>query len=348
MTECCFMKKLRIALITILCLLTALSCVFTASAGTIKYYIKPLGMSIRIPDNMSVKTKDNFSDLKDSIYLEAMNADKSLSITISMISDDKTKAAGSFAEMPSSAIRKYKENIESDGFTSGADCSYGGVPFLDFSRKANNEEGVETYVTQSITIVNGMSISVISQSPGDPFTSDEIGLIGSCLESIRFDNVGTGEKKVTFWGVVLWILLVIIVLSVAFIIFSFYMGKRNTKRKKEQREERRKKADYDVLRRADISHKQQEQAQKLGGYKTSGDYFDNGFDSTQPEKPAETPATPVAPTKTEIAVKNTKTTVTHMGYFFKNLKKEINKSSQKKASKKGKKQVRDYDIFSDR
>ena len=80
------MKKLRIALITILCLLTALSCVFTASAGTIKYYIKPLGMSIRIPDNMSVKTKDNFSDLKDSIYLEAMNADKSLSITISMIS----------------------------------------------------------------------------------------------------------------------------------------------------------------------------------------------------------------------------------------------------------------------
>lgn len=344
------MKKLRIALITILCLLSAFSCVLTVSADEVKYYLKPLGMSIRIPDNMTVKTRDNSADLKDSIYLEAVNPDKSLNITISMISDEKTQAAGSFTDMPSSSIRKYKENIEADGFTSGADCSYGGVPFLDFTRKAQNEAGVDTYITQSITIVNGMSISVISQSPGDPFTSDEIGLIGSCLESIRFDNVGTGEKKVTFWGVVLWILIIIIVLSVAFILFSFYMGKRNAKRKQQQREEKRKKADYDVLKRADISRKKQEQAEKLGGYKTSGDYFEKGFDAVEPKDVREDPAPAPAPTKTEIAVKNTKTTVTHMGYFFKNLKREINKnkSSQKKSSKKGKKKVKDYDIFSDR
>lgn len=343
---------MRTALIMILCLLSVFSFTFSVSADDVKYYLKPLGMSIRIPDNMTVKTRDNSSELKDSIYLKAINSDDSLSITISMISDEKTKAAKSFMEMPSSAIREYKENIEADGFTSGADRSYGGVPFLDFSRKAVNEDGVDTYVTQSITIVNGMSISIISQSPGDPFTSDEIGLIGSCLESIRFDNLGVAEKKVTFWGVIIWILVIIIILSIAFILFSFYMGKRNQKRKQEIREERRKKADYDVLKRADISHKKEEAAKKLGGYKTSADYFDNDFEKSATENTAEStsPASPAVPTKTEIAVKHTKTTVTHMGYFFKNLKKEMNKSksSKSKSSKKGKAKVKDYDIFNDK
>ncbi len=346
------MKKLRLALITILCLLSAFSFSLSVSADEVKFYIEPLKMTIRIPDSMAVKTKDNSTDLEEDIYLEAINQDDTLKIAISMISDEKTLEAKSFTDMPSSALRKYKENIEADGYSAGADGNYGGVPFLDFSKKTKSDTDIDVYVRQSITIVNGMGISVISYSLGDNFTSDELSLIKGCLESIRFDNLGVAEKKVTFWGVVLWVFIIIIILAIGFILLSFYMGKRNAQRKRAMKEEKSKKANYDVLKNADINNKKRENAQKLAGYKTSADYFDNDFDSSKIVSTDSSGLTPkAAPSTAQKAVKSTKATVTHMGYFFKNLKKEMNKnkgSKGKKSSKKSKARVRDYDIFNEK
>lgn len=344
------MKKLRLALITILCLLSVFSFSSVVSADEVKFYIEPLKMTIRIPDSMAVKTKDNSTDLEEHIYLEAMNQDNTLKIAVSMISDENTLQAQSFTDMPSSAIREYKENIEADGYSAGADGNYGGIPFLDFSKKTTSDTNVDVYVRQSITIVNGMGISVISYSLGDNFTSDELSLIKNCLESIRFDNLGAAEKKVTFWGVVLWIFIILIIIVIGFILLSFYMGKRNAERKRAIKEEKHKKANYDVLKDADMRNKKRENS--VGGYKTSADYFDSDFDSADIVSTDSSGLTPKAvPTTAQKAVKNTKTTVTHMGYFFKNLKKEMDKnkaSKGKKTSKKGKAKVRDYDIFSDK
>ena len=346
------MKKLRFALITILCLLSVFSFSLSVSADEVKFYIEPLKMTVRIPDSLTVKTKENSTDLEEHIYLEAINSDDTLKISVSMFSDENTQQAQSFMDMPASAIREYKENIEADGYSAGADGNYGGVPFLDFSKKAKSDANIDVYVRQSITIVNGMCISVISYSTGDNFTSDELELIKGCLESIRFDNLGVAEKKVTFWGVVLWLFIIIIILAVAFIALSFYMGKRNAERKRRIKEEKNKKANYDVLRNADINNKKKEAAQKLGGYKTSADYFDSDFDSSASVYTDSSGLAPkAAPSTAEKAVRSTKDTVTHMGYFFKNLKKEINKNKAangKKSSKKGKARVRDYDIFNEK
>lgn len=346
------MKKLRLALITILCLLSVFSFSLSVSADEVKFYIEPLKMTIRIPDSLTVKTKDNSTDLEEHIYLEAINSNNTLKIAVSMISDEKTLEAQSFTDMPSSAIREYKENIEADGYSAGADGNYGGVPFLDFSKKTKSDADIDVYVRQSITIVNGMGISVISYSLGDNFTSDELSLIKGCLESIRFDNLGVAEKKVTFRGILLWLFIIIVIIAVVFILLSFYMGKRNAQRKRAMKEKNRKKADYDVLKNADIADKKKEIAQKLGGYKSSSDYFDNDFDSADIISTDSSELAPkLAPSAAQKAVKNTKNTVTHMGYFFKNLKREMKKSKASKgknSSKKGKAKVRDYDIFNEK
>ncbi len=345
------MKKLRTALILIICLLTAFTCTFTVSAETIKYNLDDLRMSISIPDTMTVKTKENSADIKDGIYLEAVNPESSLIISVSMIQDAETQKVDTFVDKPYSVLEDYKEQMESLGFSEGKDGNYGGVPFLDFSQKTTSESGLDIYTRHSITLINGMSISIVSQSPGDNFTSDELGVIKSCLDSIRFDTPSNTTAGSVIGKVLLWIFIILLILVVALLLLSYYMGKRNAEKKRALAQERKKNADYDVLKKADVRAKQKEET-GLGGYKTSSDFFESGFDtdSNTPVNP-QSDSAPHSPTKTEIAVKETKTAVTHMGYFFRNLKKELRnnkKRGKRKSSAKGKRQAVDYDIFSEK
>ncbi len=353
------MKILRYALTVILCLLMALTCAFTASAENIKYDLKDLKMTISIPDSMAVKTKENSTDLADTIYLEATSADTSLTISVAMIKNEKTQEIYSFENMPYSTLEDYKEQIlENDGYIECKTGKYGDVPFLDFSQKYTTDTGVEIYGKQSVTLVNGMSISITSQSAGDSFTSDELNLIKGCLDSIKFDYVRTEEAGSNLWKVILWIVVILLLLAVAFFVFSYYMGKRSADKKREALRERRRKADYDVLTNAENAKKAQESSGKVSGYKTSSDYFDKGFDNGErvTKAPAQ-PAEPAAPTTAQKAVRSTKKAFTHVGYFFSNMKREINKSKKAKSKKAGNKskpcakkrtKSRDYDVFSDK
>lgn len=341
------MKKIRSAFTIIFCLLAVFLFTFSAAAESIKYDLSDLGMKISIPEDMTVKTRENSADLKEGIYLEAINTQSSLIISVSMVQDAETQKVYSFIDQPYSVLEEYKEHMEDLGFSEGKDGNYGGVPFLDFSQKSTSETGLDIYTRHSITLINGMCISIVSQSPGDNFTSDELGIIKTCLDSIRFEGVGNSAKGVNFWGVVLWIFIIIIILAVLLLLLSYYMGKKNNEKKRALAQERQKKADYDVLRRADLKNKQKSGIQ---GYKSSSDYFESGFDTDT--APSESAPVPSSPTKAEKAVKETKTAVTHMGYFFKNLKRELgsNKKSSKskKSSQKGKRKAVDYDIFNEK
>lgn len=348
------MKFMCRAFSIILCLIVAVTCVVSVSAEDIKYNLKELKLSLYIPDSMAVKTRDNSTDLAESIYLEATNSDNSLFISVSMIQNEKTKEIYSFQNMPYSTIEEYKEQIlENDGYIECKDGEYGGVPFLDFSQKYTTDAGVVIYGKQSVTLVNGMSISITSQSAGDSFTSDELNLIKNCLESIKFDTVKTPQGKgVTFWGVFLWIVVIILVLAAGLLVLSYYMGKRSAEKKKSAQREKQRKANYDVLQRAENKQK----SDTPGGYKTSSEYFEQDFDNAPAErKSSSSESEPQPLTGTEKAVRSTKKAFVHMGYFFSNLKKEINKSKKKPTAKRSRKskaaqkrrKSRDYDVFSD-
>ncbi|MBQ4569915.1 MAG: hypothetical protein IJA62_07705 [Ruminococcus sp.] len=342
------MKKLRTALILILCLFTAFSCAFSVSAESIKYKIEDLKMSIDLPDTMTVKTKENTQDMKEGIYLEAVEPESSLIISVSMIQDAETIKVDTFVDKPYSVLEDYKEQMENLGFSEGKDGNYGGVPFLDFSQKTTSESGLDIYTRHSTTLINGMSISIVSQSPGDNFTSDELSTIKACLDSIRFDTQSTPSAGSVIGKVVLWIVVILLILGILLLLLSYYMGKRNAQRKRDLAQERKKNADYDVLKKADIRSKQE--ASGLGGYKSSSDFFESGFDAEGKATATTSAPTTHSPSKTELAVKETKTAVTHMGYFFSNLKKEFKNNRSNKKSK-GKKQGRkavDYDIFNEK
>lgn len=343
------MKTLRLAFLLIICLLTAFSFAVTVSADSIEYNIDELKMSISIPDTMAVKTRENTADMKEGIYLEAVNPESSLIISVSMVQDAETQKADTFVDKPYSVLEEYKEQMENLGFSEGKDGNYGGVPFLDFSQKTTSESGLDIYTRHSITLINGMSISIVSQSPGDNFTSDELGVIKACLDSIRFDTKVPVSAGSVIGKVILWIVIILVILGVSLLLISYYMGKKNAQKKRALALERNKNADYDVLKKADAQTAKKDKT-GLGGYKTSADYFESGFDASGNTSESSPASSLYSPSKTEIAVKETKTAVTHMGYFFRNLKRELgkNKGFDKKSSKKGKAKAVDYDIFSEK
>lgn len=348
------MKHLRRITALALCLVLSIFCAFTVCAEDIKYNLKDLKMTMYIPDSFAVKTKDNSTDLKENIYLEATSADNTIVISVAMIKNDKTQEIYSFENISYSDLEAYKDGIlENDGYIECKEGEYGGVPFLDFSQKYKTNKGVEIYAKQSVTLINGMNISITSQSAGDNFTSDELTLIKGCLESIRFTQAKTSENTTSFWKVFLLIAVILLVLAVAFFVISYYMGKKNAEKRREALKEQRRKADYDVLSRAESSKKAQ-QKDSLGGYKSSAEYFETGFDaqrSTTKKTAASAPASAPRRSTTEKAVRSTKKAFTHAGYFLSNVKREMNKNKAKKKSK-GKAQKnrkpRDYDVFSDK
>lgn len=350
------MKKLRLALTIILCFVTAFTCALTANAESISYELGELGMTISLPDSMTVKTAENSQELEDGIYLEAVNSDSSLIISVSMMRNAETERVYTFVDQPNSVLNEFKESMEAEGFSEGKYGTYGGVPFLDFSQKSTSEAGVDVYTRHSITLINGMSISVVSQSPSDNFTSEELNILKACLDSIEFESaVDEAEKSGGFLTVFLWIVIILVVLVLGFLALSYYMGKRNAEKKRAIAQEKQRKADYDVLSRADMKAKKQATSQ-VGGYKTSSDYFDSDFDTqASPQKAVSslTDAQSQSLSGAEKAVKETKSAFTHMGYFFRNLKKEFSsgkgkKNGKKRASAKSKPKAKDYDIFSDR
>ncbi len=338
----------------LMCAVLLTSFTFSVSADTHNFDLKELGMSMDIPDNMTVYTRENSTHLQEGIYLEATDASLGLSITVSMIQNDKTEEIYSFSNMSSSAIEEYKTQLlENEAYIECTKGTYGDVPFLDFSQKYTTDQGVTIYGKQSVTLVNGMNISVTSQSMGESFTSEELAVIKGCLDSIHFKQIKTDNHKVSFWTILLWIVVVIVLLFVAFLVLSYFMGKRSADKKRAARIAQKKKADYDVLSRAENAKKPSAAQGTVGGYKSSSEYFENDFDLPMESNGEKVVSdnNPSTVTPVEKAVRSTSKAFTHLGYFIQNLRREINgnKSRENKSGRKSaKKKSRDYDVFNDR
>ncbi len=327
---------------------------FSVSADSLSYDLKDLKMSIDIPDTMTVYTRENSTSLQEDIYLEAFDSTGGLTITVSMIQNDKTQEIYSFSNMSASAIEEYKNQLlENEAYIECTKGTYGNVTFLDFSQKYTTDQGITLYGKQSVTLINGMNISVTSQSVGDSFTSEELTMIKGCLESIHFNQIKTDNSKTGFWTVLVWITVILVLLFVGFLALSYFMGKRSADKKRAVKMEQKRKADYDVLSRAEAQKKPTPPQGTIGGYKSSSDYFESDFDLpvAKTEEKAVSEPTPATSTPVEKAVRTTSKAFTHLGYFFQNLRREIKGNSTSKGNSKGKSKKpksRDYDVFRDK
>lgn len=332
------MKKMRFALSFILCIIIAVSCFFSVSSA--EYSLSDLGMSVDIPDSMSVSTKSDLSAADSTCYLQATSSDASLKISIFMVPTDKNADVQTFVGLSNSALNEIKYKIEYEGFSAGTIGNYGNVPFLDFSRKDTDAAGVDTFIKQSITVIDSKQISIISESPSDNFTSEELELIRSCLDSIEFESVvkkATEEKKNS---VRKWLVAIFLIAIVTFLGVFYGLKYKKIKARKELLRAQQKSADYDVLKRAESKNNAETQPQ-VSGYKTSSDYFDKAFSESPKENHTPTPKQTSSPSHKPTAIER-------MGYFAKNLKREVKRSKAKKSSDKGNRKAVDYDIFSEK
>lgn len=340
------------------CLVFAILCIITAcfsvNALGKTYYIEELKMSIDIPEYMGVLTRATNPNMSEGIYLEASSSAPDLDIRVLMQQDEKTEEFFNLSLLSSSALDEYKDAILANPQYS--DCTeglYGGVLFLDFTTY-DTVGDIIVYGRQSITVVNGMSIVIMSTSEGDALSSEEISLIREVVSSVKFDKILSNAPKVSIWKVLIIVLIILAVLALGFFAFSYFMGNKINEEKRRRKKEMERKADYDVLSRAENKSRKPQNPDGLGGYKTSDAFFEDAF-SVEGAKPAATENVPNAqPQSTaQSVVKESKRAVRSTGYFFTNLKRELgkNKKNSKKAknSKKNKsRKPQDFDIFSDK
>lgn len=348
------MRKLK----RFICLILAIFCIFAASlsvsAAGKTYYIEELQMSIDIPEYMGVSTRATNPHMTEGIYLEASSEAPDLDIRVLMQKDEKTEEFFNLSLLSSSALEEYKNAILSNPEYS--DCTegeYGGVLFLDFTTY-DTVGDITVYGRQSVTVVNGMSIVIMSTSEGDALSSEEISLIREVVSSVKFDKILSNAPKISFWKIFVPILIVLVVLVLGFFAFSYFMSKKSREEKKRRKKEMERKADYDVLSRAENKSRKPQSSEGLGGYKTSDAFFEDAF-SKDSSKPVNADNTyEVKPrTATNSMVKGGKQAVRSTGYFFTNLKRELsrNKKNNKKAKNAQKTKSRkpqDFDIFSDK
>lgn len=328
------------------CLVLAVFCFLTAcvtvAAASKTYYIEELKMSLDIPEYMSVLTRADNPSMSDGVYLEASGAAPDLDIRVLMTTDEKTREFFNLSLLSSSALEEYENAIlENPQYSDCTRGEYGGVLFLDFSTYDSVGE-TAVYGRQSVTVVNGMSIVIMSASEGDALTSEELSLIREVLESVRFDEVLSNAPKVGFWRIFIIAVVIIAVLAVGFLVFSYFMSKKSKEERKRRRLEQERKKDYDVLSRAE---------QKLRaehGKATdscSSEYFDDSYGVPNSEDFRHSTAKSV--------IKESRSAVKSTGYFFKNLRRELFGGKKKSGnSAKGKKnnsrKPRDFDVFNDK
>lgn len=340
------------------CLIFAIICVITAcfsvNALGKTYYIEELKMSIDIPDYMAVSTRATNPNMTEGIYLEASSSAPDLDIRVLMQQDEKTEEFFNLSLLSSSALDEYKDAILSNPEYS--DCTegeYGGVLFLDFTTY-DTVGDITVYGRQSVTIVNGMSIVIMSTSEGDALSSEEIALIREVVSSVQFDKILSNAPKIGFWKVFISVLIVLVILVLGFFAFSYFMSKKSHEEKKRRKKEMERKADYDVLSRAENKRQSASNPEGLGGYKTSDAFFEDAFssDSSKTVNTVEVQNTQPE-TAPKSVVKGSKQAVKSTGYFFTNLKRELSKNKKKKSkaqkpAKNVKKKPQDFDVFSDK
>lgn len=336
------MKKLRNTLLSILSVICIILSLTSVSAQSTGYYLEDLGMSLDISDSLTVKTNDN-STLQKGHYLEATNEDGTLKISITMEKNETTEKVDSFADKSSTFLDEYKFSLQSEGLSEIKDATYGSVPFLDYKQTTKSESGSETFELHSITCIGGMSIAIVSESAGDNFTSDELAIIKSALESISFDTVETQQKETARKTTKKWIITVLLVITAAALLTFVFMYLKKAKKKKAFLSQHKENRNYDVLRGAELSYRKTEQ-KNLGGYKTSSDFFDEHFDNQTEQN------TRVSTQINDVPAKKKTSPIKRMGYFAKNLSREINKSKAKSKNSKTKKKrkAEDFDIFSEK
>ena len=228
-------KAKRMIVLLLICIVTAVLNLMTVSAegNFTTYEIDEIGMSVAVPDDMPVVTRDSektdefftvfktdydstMENLeKGNIYLQAMKTDNSAVLTVSMDETEKSKDIENYNDLSEDEIDDIKKSLLTDeNYKSCSIEKHNQNTYLNFYVKTESDNKT-VYANQCNTVVDGkLYIITLQGSNGKKITADNKGLMESILDSVTItpSNFFTENMDIIiFSGIILLSLIAITV-----------------------------------------------------------------------------------------------------------------------------------------
>lgn len=228
-------KRLFSALLSVaICCVLVVFSVLSVSALDNKYVCDELGISIKIPKEYTVITRESeredaaFTELgldydetmtafaAANIYLQGTSEDGILKITLTKTADENSEALNNYSLLSSSERNQVLDAfLKSDVYSSGVVIKHNGNYYLDFYVTQKTQSGV-LYGYQCHTVVNGMNVNLTVQKNNEELTADEVKEITNIANTINFDKIkyNTGVS-LDWWRVLLWLVILAVIALLA-------------------------------------------------------------------------------------------------------------------------------------
>lgn len=359
-------KKLTRAFLSMMMLIVILFCTMApVSALDDKYTFDELGMSVKVSKNYNVITRD--SDRSDevfttlnldydetmtafkaaNIYLRAYDPDGIFQISLTVTSDEQSKAVNNYSDLTSADRSDILDVLLSDAsVTSAVEIKHSGNIFFDSTRELE-VDGRPLYISQSNTIINGMQIDLSLQKYDEAILPEETRILTNMASSLDFDRINRNTGPTfEWWRLLLWFVL-LIGISVA-ISYIYKQYNEANRRKLEERRQRRaahsdtgageadspitfdealgyhndsefsERADTD-LDNLDINVQERDPMSGVSYFEDEGDGIDDGTDYFDTYFKEPTEHRPPASLMLSTVGAYIKIALKHLGYFFINL-----------------------------
>lgn len=226
----------------------------TASAADKSYQLEELGMSITLPDNISVvtrQTKENDSAfaalgytyeqaqkvMKESdIYLKGIPKDASYEVEVYMVKNEHSRSVYNLKLLSKKQLDAVKEELEADENCTGCTLTQTSdmVVFnMETKYEIPAQDGakpVTVYGVMCYTVVNGMQVSFSLRSLGSPVSVAQHGIFSAAASSITFEDILTKPLQVDMLGIIFTSVIAILAVVILAAVIIILRG--NKKRRK--------------------------------------------------------------------------------------------------------------------
>lgn len=234
-------KKLNRTLIVVLmCIGLLFSLLFPAGAIDNSYYISQIGLTVKVPVEFTVITRDTEKDDKafldlsldyddtmktfkeSDIYLQGIDIENQLTLTITMTEDENSKVINSYNELTEEERKSILESMMTDKiYAKGDEKKHGDFYCLDFQIKKIDEE-TTTYGDQINTVVNGMNINLILTKEKTPLSSEQDRELNAIANTMTFDRITKTGPTFEWWRILLWLLIISVITFSIYFIYKQY------------------------------------------------------------------------------------------------------------------------------
>lgn len=225
-------------------LLVVLALPAAASDVDVSYRLSPLSMSVKLPGNDLVITRQTEKNSplyeklgldaaqtqdrmeKENLYLLAYPADQSYEIDVEMTENEQSKEVHNLKFLSEKQIAAFKQQLlERQNSVNGSVTETPQALFFDFETHTALQNG-ETHTITAYTIVNGRQILLRLQSAGDNISVEELGVFHNMVNSVTFSRIVEKPLDVNMGVVLLAAFAVVLVLAAAFALIIFFRTKK--------------------------------------------------------------------------------------------------------------------------